>query len=135
MWSSAQSNLPKNIYNFTVRYINNTLPTRKNLVKWGIANSPDCSFCLSSESLLHIVNGCQHYLDRFTWRHNSILNFIASSLNPVVNCTLYADLDDYHSPSIITGDSYRPDLILRTPDTLYVLELTFGFESNLKTFS
>ena len=29
IWSSAQSNLPKNIFNFTVRYINNTLPTRK----------------------------------------------------------------------------------------------------------
>ena len=29
IWSSAQSNMPKNIFNFTVRYINNTLPTKK----------------------------------------------------------------------------------------------------------
>jgi sulfite reductase alpha subunit-like flavoprotein len=28
-WSIAQSKLPKNIYNFTIRYINNSLPTRK----------------------------------------------------------------------------------------------------------
>ena len=132
VWSSAQSHLPKNIYNFTVRYINNTLPTRKNLVKWGISQSQECSFCLSSESLLHVVSGCQHYLDRFTWRHNSVLNFIASSFKPVDNSILYVDLDDYQSPSIITGDQYRPDLILKTSDTLYVLELTVGFESNLK---
>jgi len=129
LWSSAQSNLPKNIYNFTVRYINNTL---KNLVNWGISQSSECSFCLSPESLLHVVSGCQHYLDRFTWRHNSVLNAIAASLKPINNSTLYADLDDYHSPSIITGDRYRPDLILKTPTTLYILELTVGFESNLK---
>ena len=132
LWSSMQSNLPKNIYNFTIRYINNTLPTRKNLAKWGISSSPDCSFCLSPESLLHVVSGCQHYLDRFTWRHNSVLNLIASSLKPLDNIALYVDLDDYNSPSIITGESYRPDLILKTPETLYVLELTVGFESNLK---
>ncbi|CAB4030259.1 Hypothetical predicted protein [Paramuricea clavata] len=29
LWSSVQSRLPKNIFNFTVRYINNSLPTRK----------------------------------------------------------------------------------------------------------
>ena len=27
-WSSVQSNLPKNIFNFNVRYMNNTLTTR-----------------------------------------------------------------------------------------------------------
>ena len=27
-WYTAQSKLPKNIYNFTIRYINNSLPTR-----------------------------------------------------------------------------------------------------------
>ena len=131
LWSSTQSKLPKNIYNFSIRYINNTLPTRNNLVKWGILQSPDCSFCLHSESLLHVVSGCQHYLDRFTWRHNSVLNFIASSLKQIENTTLYADLDDCKNPSIITGDNYRPDMILKTPETLYVLELTVGFESNL----
>ena len=82
LWSSVQSRLPKNIFNFTVRYINNSLPTRKNLVKWGLSSSADCSFCSYPESLLHVISGCKAYLDegRFTWRHNSVLNFIASSL-------------------------------------------------------
>ncbi|CAB3977663.1 Hypothetical predicted protein [Paramuricea clavata] len=31
LWSAVQSKLPKNIFNFTIRYINNTLPTRKKL--------------------------------------------------------------------------------------------------------
>ena len=55
IWSSVQTNLPKTIFNFTVRYINNTLLTRKNLSKWGLATSFNCHFCLKPESLLHVV--------------------------------------------------------------------------------
>ena len=36
IWSACQSNLPKNIFNFTVRYINNSLPTCQNLARWGL---------------------------------------------------------------------------------------------------
>ena len=135
IWSSAQSHLPKNIYNFTIRYINISLPTRTNMTRWGLSQSPDCSFCLNPKSLLHIVAGCQHYLDRFTWRHDSILNFIVNSLQPVINdrSSLYADVNGFPSPSIITGENYRPDLLfLIQSKCLYILELTVGFESNLK---
>ena len=134
IWSEAQSHLPKNIYNFTIRYINNSLPTRKNMARWGLSQSPDCSFCLNPESLLHVVAGCQQYLDRFTWRHDSILNFIAKSLQPVINVhsSLYADVNGFLNPSIITGENYRTDLrFLIQSKCLHVLELTVGFESNL----
>lgn len=133
-WSSVQSKLPKNIFNFTIRYINNTLPTRKNLVKWGISPTSDCSFCLQPETLLHVIAGCQTYLNegRFTWRHDSVLNFIASSLNSVQNYSLYADIPGYISPSVLTGDRLRPDLLVTIENKcIYILELTVGFESNL----
>ncbi|CAB4035862.1 Hypothetical predicted protein, partial [Paramuricea clavata] len=134
IWSKSQSNLPKNIYNFTIRYINNSLPTRKNLTKWGILSNSDCSFCLNPESLLHVVAGCQTYLPRFTWRHDSVLNFIAQTLQPVNNSNLFVDLPGYKSPSIVTGDTFRPDLLLSiNSDCLYILELSVGYESNLQT--
>ncbi|CAB4037677.1 Hypothetical predicted protein, partial [Paramuricea clavata] len=134
IWSKSQSNLPKNIYNFTIRYINNSLPTRKNLTKWGILSNSDCSFCLNPETLLHVVAGCQTYLPRFTWRHDSVLNFIAQTLQPVNNCNLFVDLPGYKSPSIVTGDTFRPDLLLSiNSDCLYILELSVGYESNLQT--
>ncbi|CAB4011028.1 Hypothetical predicted protein [Paramuricea clavata] len=98
VWSTAQSKLPKNIYNFTIRYINNSLPTRKNLSRWGLSSSSECSFCLGPESLLHVVAGCQCYLDRFTWRHNSILNFLANTLQTVNGSALYADVPGFKSP-------------------------------------
>ena len=134
LWSKSQSNLPKNIYNFTIRYINNSLPTRRNLTKWGIMSNSDCSFCLKPETLLHVVAGCQSYLPRFTWRHDSVLNFIAKTLQPVSNSDLFVDLPGFKSPSVISSNTFRPDLLLSiSNDHLYILELSVGFESNLQT--
>ena len=76
--------------------------------------------------------GCQSYLQRFTWRHDSILNFIAETLQTTYAAQIYADLPAFRTPSIITGDTYRPDLLLLTPDDkLYIVELTVGFKTNL----
>ena len=68
-WSTVQSRLPMDIFNFTVKCINNTLPTPSNLHKWGLSPTSDCSFCFQSESLLHIIAGCLTYLTQgqFTW--------------------------------------------------------------------
>lgn len=54
LWSAAQSKLPKNIFIFTIQYINNSLPTRKNLVKWNLASRPEC--CMSPETQLHVIS-------------------------------------------------------------------------------
>ena len=133
VWSLAQRTLPKNIFNFTIRYINNSLPTRKNLVKWGMSPTSDCSFCLLSEILLHVVSGCKTYLEqgRYTWRHDSILNFLAVTFQSFCDSTIYVDLPGFISPSTITGDNLHPDLLLVLPNKcLYILELTVGFELN-----
>ena len=72
-------------------------------------------------------------LDRFTWRHDSVLNFIANNLPSAQIQKLFADLPSFSNPSIITGDDYRPDILILTKDnTLYVLELTVGYETNLR---
>ena len=43
----------------------------------------------------------------------------------------FSDLPGYLSPSILTGDTFRPDLLLLLPlNCLYVLELTVGYEPN-----
>ena len=47
---------------------------------------------------------------------------------------LFVDLPGYKSPSIVTGDTFRPDLLLSiNSDCLYILELSVGYESNLQT--
>jgi hypothetical protein len=49
----------------------------------------------------------------------------------VNHSNLYADLPGYISPSVITGDELRPDLLITLENKcIYILELTVGFESN-----
>ena len=134
IWTTVQSYMPKNIYSFTIKYLSNSLATQKNLSKWNITQSSDCSFCHIPETLIHIVAGCKTYLEegRYTWHHNSALNFLAQSLKAIPNSFFYAYLSGYLSPSIVTGDSFRPDLLLVTSDhRLFILELTVGYETNL----
>ena len=52
LWSSAQSKLPKNIFNFTVRYLNNTLATQKNLPLWNLSQTSNCSLLLQVVELI-----------------------------------------------------------------------------------
>ena len=122
-WSNAQSKLPANISNFSIKYLNNTLATRKNIHLWNFSTTSDCSFCLQPASLLHIVAGCKTYLSdgRYTWRHNSALSFIAQTLQSIKPAKLYVDLHGYLSPCTINGDSLRPDIPLSTTDNTITL--------------
>ena len=110
-----------------------THSTRKIFTLWNLSKTSDCSFCLQPESLLHVVAGCKTCLNesRFTWGHDSVLDFLASSLHCLNHCTFCADLPQYLSPSLITGDDLRPDILISTSNTLYVVELSVCFETNL----
>ena len=135
LWSSAQSSLRKNIFSFSIIYINNTLPTKTNLKRWGISSSSDCSFCLTQESLLHIISGCKVQLQqgRYTWHHDSITFFIAITFPSLQLGKIFADIQGFVCNSIITGHDLRLDLLLSLSNkSLYILELTVGYESNLR---
>ena len=130
---SLQSNLPTNIFNFTIRYLNNSLPTCKNFNLWKMSQSSDCQFCLLPETLLHVEAGCKVYREkgRYTWSHNAVLSSLATSLKVVEEVSFYADIPGLPSPSIIIGNDLRPDLLLRTKENcLYILEFTMSFETN-----
>ena len=132
MRSKVQQCLPKSIFNFTVKYLNNTLATMKNLHRWSISESPSCSFW-------HVVSGCKQYLDhgRYNWRHNWVLFCLSKSLSHLTDLSHYADLPSFPSSSLISGDTFRPDLIVyyRHSKKVHILELTVGFETNLRNNS
>ena len=44
----------------------------------------------------------------------------------------FEDIEDYPNPAIITGDEQRPDFAIVKDDNLLLLELTVGFETNIK---
>ena len=65
---------------------------------------------------------------------NSVLSCLSESLSYLPDWSIYPDLPSFSSASLITGDTFRPDLILynKHKSTIYILELTVGFESNLR---
>ena len=134
LWSDVHHSMPKNIFNFAIRFLNNTLANRSNMVLWGQTDDSRCTFCKEHETLSHVIAGCKEYLDqgRYTWRHNSVLSFIARTLSSVKDVSLYVDLDGWESPCVITGMELRPDLLAVKGATLYIMELTVGFEANIE---
>ena len=111
MWSKAQQFLAKNIFNFTVKHLNNTLVNRKNLHKCYLSQSPPCSFSLQSETLQHTVSGCKKYLDHgiHNRRYDSVHLCLSKSLSQFTDWSVYADLPSFPSSSLISGDTFKPD--------------------------
>ena len=67
-------------------------------------SNSNCFFCLKPETLLHVIAGCQSYLPRFTWIHDSVLYFIAKTLQLVSNSNLFVHLLGHENLSIIFSE-------------------------------
>ena len=61
-WSNVISQLPWNIFSFTICYLNNSLADGTNTIKWGITNSSTCIFCDQQQILGHVIDGCEFTL-------------------------------------------------------------------------
>ena len=69
---------------------------------------------------------------RYTWRYNSVLHFIASTLKDIKDTSHFFDLPGLLYPSIITGEKFCPDKLLSSANNaLYIIELPVGFETNI----
>ena len=74
----------KNIFSFSIRYI----------INYNLSPASDCRKP-SVKLTFHVVAGCMSYLDRFTWRHVSALNFLAKTLLSVNDAKVYVGLPGY----------------------------------------
>ena len=66
--------------------------------------------------------------------HDSILvNLVANLVKVSTDVQLYVDNNNFKSLSIITGDYFKPDLLLiDKKNNMYELELLLGFEPNIE---
>ena len=135
-WGKVLDSLPRNLYSFTTRYLSNSLANGTNAVKWGITNTSKCLFCNENQTLQHVVSSCKVSLNekRWNWRHDSILLNIARFMAKIPGVIMYCDIEnsEFHTPSVITGDEMRPDIVVIKGDLCMILELTVGFETNMK---
>ena len=92
-----------------------------------------CTFCDQQQTLGHVISGCETALleSRYSWRHDSILLNIYKTIKSQ-GLQTFVDIEGYPNPSIIAGDEQRPDFAIVKSGNLLLLELTVGFETNIK---
>ena len=136
LWRDVRDILPPKIYMFAINYMNNTLRTFDNMFRCARATTDKCLACkIYSQSLLHVVSGCKVHLDegRYTWRHDSILATLLSSIDGLRDVRIYADIQGYPCPTVVTGTLKRPDVIIVYQEKIVIiLELTCGFVTNVE---
>ncbi len=138
-WKSLLFQLPPRIMQFVLNAIIDTLPTNSNLVRWKKRSNKKCDKCTNTETLMHVLNNCQECLDRYTWRHNSVLlyikNFLAKDMPE--NTQIFLDIPGHFKgistvPVDITVTNQKPDMvIIDNSGKVTIMELTIPFESNI----
>ena len=148
-WQILVKRLPINIHNFCRRYLVISLANNSNLKRWKISNSELCSLCTMKQTQLHVFNHCLPALNRYTWRHNSIMQTFCNHMlkKASYDFCLYADFEGFENPTTLfksrqqslttTGPQQndllhraRPDIVIEMWDTLTVIQLTCPYETN-----
>ena len=134
MWQKLLERIPSNIFCFARKALIFCLPNKSNLFRWKLADSNECVMCKRAETMLHVFSNCQMYLERYKWRHDSILQLIANKIyrsdtDKLIELFVDCENSQYRCPSDLF-ESLRPDLVVTKANTVTVLELTVCFETN-----
>ena len=124
-----------------------SLANNSNLKRWKISNSELCSLCTMKQTQLPIFNHCLPALNRYTWRHNSIMQTFCNHMlkKASYDFSLYVDIEGFENPATLfksrqqslttTGPQQndllhraRPDIAIEIRDALTVIELTCPYE-------
>ena len=88
-----------------------TLATPDNLARWGVRVDTRCRVqdCGLPSNLGHLLNGCKKSLDRFRFRHDSVLAHLVDRIVSSKTDTMevYADLDGWR----VNGGTVPSDLV------------------------
>ena len=140
-WKSYIFNLPKGTMKWLLNSSIDTLPTKANLKLWGKISNDKC-FCGQKQTLNHILNCCNMSLNqgRFTYRHDSILNYIHKCLDSS-KFTCYIDLVGHQTqdggtiPPEVMVTTMKPDLVIidKQRKIMEIFELTVPGETRIST--
>ena len=99
-WQSLVTRFPITIQNFCRRYLIASVANGSNLRKWKISENGSCH---QLQTQLHVFNNCKEALNRYEWRHNSILKSLCNHLSKKVSCylQLFSDIDGFENPSTL----------------------------------
>ena len=115
-WKKVTNKLPVNIFRFCRRYLVLSLANNSNLRRWKISSNGLRPLCNKIQTQFYIFNNCKQALDRYTWRHDSILFTITEHLKPKLANSFCIYVDSLHpefpSPKGLFSGKI-PDIVLQ----------------------
>ena len=120
-WKSLLA-IPQPLLSFYLGSIYNTLPSPDNLKRWNLTPEQKCTLCSSSSCTLeHILCSCKIALNqgRITFRHDSILKLIVSSLSSFLLHKSKIKLQSLHKYFVKEGDKPKPSPLSNLHGLLY----------------
>ena len=142
-WKATIYQVPRGVMAWAVRASTNTLATPDNLARWGRPVETKCNLegCSATCTLGHLLSSCKVALDRFKFRHDSVLNHLLQTIikNKSDQVTVFADLNGWRTnggtiPQDMVLTEQIPDLVIIdksvTPTKVVLLELTVPWDSS-----
>ena len=126
IWSKSVSKLPNNSYNFSIRYVNNSLANATNMHKCDKTASPWCLHCNKNQTLGHVVETSLRE-KRYNYCNDSILLNLSRITESIKSKHIYIDIPGFDIPG------QRPYLIVISNRTNWInlLESTAAYETNI----
>ena len=127
---------------FAVRAGTNTLATLDNLARWGRPVNTTCIMegCNATCNLGHLLSGCSKSLDRYTFRHDSVLSHLLDTIikRKKKGVEVFADLNGWRVnggtvPQDMALTEQKPDLVVIdrsvAPTKVLLVELTVPWDA------
>lgn len=139
-WMDQVLQVPSSLFKFGMCSLLDVLPTNCNAYRWNKRADRSCPHCGRPQTTLHVLNNCPLTLDKYTWRHDSVLrtivNFVSEHL--VDSAQLHVDLEGHPRhyallPPLLCQTLQRPDIVLFDEGSRRValVELTVPAEENI----
>ena len=136
-WSRIVEALPDFLFHFAKKALQQQLPTASNLARWKRIPSPNCILCGNSipQTNKHLLSHCAYLLDRYSERHNRILEkivrWIDSHKSPKQRLAVDLPFSSFIQIDTVFKPTIRPDIVLYDESSISILELTVCHETNL----
>ena len=109
------------------------LPSKSNLYRWKITEDNQCFPCHHMQTQLHVLSNCEKCLNRYTWRHDSVLVSLLQQFSKILKTSSKINCDSNKSQYNITSPLFateRAGIAILDGDEMTVIELTISFETN-----
>ena len=141
-WKATIHRVPRGVMAFAVRAGTNSLATPDNLARWGKQVNKICTMegCNSICTLGHLLSSCPKSLDRFSFRHDSVLSHLVNTIvkRRKEGVSVFADLNGWRVnggtvPPDMALTEQKPDLVVidksQSPAKVILVELTVPWDS------